>query len=301
MYDVAIIGNGLSGMAAAMYAGRFELKTLMVGELLGGMITQTDKVENYPGFISISSQELVENFRKHAEEYNVDHKYGKIDKVEKDGEIFKLTSGDKVYKSKSVIIATGTKIRKLGTRGEEEFTNKGISYCALCDGAFFKDKIVAVVGGGDAATVDALILTRYASKIYVIVRKNHMRAEPLNQEKLMKNEKIEMIYETNIKEFVGDKLLQKLILDKPFNGSEELEVNGCFIAIGHNINSELALQLGVQLNDKKEIIIDKESKTNVEGVFAAGDVVNNHFKQAITGVAEGVVAAHSVYMFVSHK
>lgn len=299
MYDVAIIGNGLVGLGAAMYAGRFELKTLLIGELLGGTITQTDKVENYPGFVSITSQELVENFRKHAEAYSIDHKYGRVDNIIKEDDHFKIFSGENNFESKTVILATGTIVRRLGVESEKIYENKGVSYCALCDGAFFKDKVVAVVGGGDGAAVDALILTRYAKKVYLIVRKDKMRAEPTNQQKLIENDKIEIIYNTNVLEFKGENMLQKIKLDNPFKGNEEIEVQGCFIAIGHIINSELAKQLGVNLNDKGEIIIDRKAKTNVKGVYAAGDVVDTHFKQAITGVAEGVFAAHSAYEEVS--
>lgn len=299
MYDVAIIGNGLVGLGAAMYAGRFNLKTLVIGELMGGTITQTDKVENYPGFVSISSQELVKSFNDHADAYDVDNKTGRIDKVEKDGETFKLYSGEEVYESKSVIIATGTKVRKLGLESEEKFANRGISYCALCDGAFFKDKTVAVVGGGDGAAVDALILTRFAKKVYILVRKNELRADPSNKEKLESSDKIEIVYNTSINEFIGENLLEGVKLNNPYNGNEVLPIQGCFIAIGHIVNSKLAESLGVKLNDKKEIIINRESETNVPGVFAAGDCVDNSFKQAITGVAEGVMAAHSVYKYVS--
>ncbi len=301
MYDVAIIGNGLVGLAAAMYAGRFELKTLVIGELLGGTITQTDKVENYPGFVSISSPELVNNFKEHADAYGVDNKMGRVDKVEKIGETFKLYSGSEVYESKTVILATGTTVRKLGLDTEEKLANRGVSYCALCDAAFFKGKTVAVVGGGDGAAVDALILTRFAEKIYILVRKDNLRAEPLNKEKLEKSDKIEIIYNTSITEFLGENMLEGVKLNNPYNSSDVLPIQGCFVAIGHIVNSEIASSLGVKLNDKKEIMINRESETNVPGVFSAGDCVDSGFKQAITGVAEGVLAAHSVYKFVSHK
>ena len=301
MYDVAIIGAGTSGYSAAMYAGRFNLKTLILGEEPGGLITTTNEVENWPGIKSISGQDLAKALREHAEVYDVDIKQERVTSIEKTDSGFKLITGAGEYEAKTVILATGTKVRKLGAPGEKELENRGVSYCALCDGAFFKDKVVAVVGGGDGAAVDSLILTQFAKKVYVIVRKDFMRAEPKNQEKLKQNEKIEFIFNTNIKEFIGDNVLQKLKLDNPYNGSDELEVQGCFVAIGHIVNSGLAEQMGVELDERKQIKIDRDGKTNIKGVFACGDVVDSHFKQAITGAGEAVAAAHSAYMYLHHE
>jgi thioredoxin reductase (NADPH) len=299
IYDVAIIGIGLAGLSAAMYSGRFNMKTIAFGELLGGTITTTDLVENYPGFKSIQSFDMVEKFREHAMDYDVDLKYDKVTSIVKKDDLFEITSSSGTYLSKTIIIATGSKVKKLNASGEERLANKGIGYCALCDGAFYKNKIVAVVGGGDSAVVDALLLTRYAEKVYVIVRKDKLRAEPSNQDKLSENDKIEMIYNTNVIEFLGENKLEGVKLDKPYNGNDELKLNGCFVAIGHSINNELALSLGVEINEKGEIKIDRKAKTNVPGVYAAGDVVDSEFKQAITGAAEAVLASHSAYKYIS--
>jgi thioredoxin reductase (NADPH) len=299
IYDVAIIGTGLTGLSAAMYSGRFNLKTIAFGELLGGIITSTDLVENYPGFKSIKSFEMVEKFLEHANDYDVEIKHEKVKYIVKENDLFKVEYSSGTILSKTIIIATGSKVKKLNAPGEEKLANKGIGYCALCDGAFYKDKVVAVVGGGDAAAVDALLLTRYAKKVYVIVRKEQMRAEPSNKEKLKNNDKIEIIYNTNVIEFLGDNKLESVKLDNPYNGNNELTLDGCFIAIGHIINNELALSLGIEVNEKGEIKIDRNAKTNVPGVYAAGDCIDSGFKQAITGAAEAVLASHSAYKYIS--
>ena len=299
IYDVAIIGTGLTGLSGAMYSGRFNLKTIVFGELLGGTITSTDLVENYPGFKSINSFDMVEKFREHALDYDVKIKNEKVNSVVKKDNLFQLTTSSGTFLSKTIILATGSKVKKLNAPGEDKFANKGIGYCALCDGAFHKDKIIAVVGGGDSAAVDALLLTRFAKKVYVFVRKDKMRAEPSNQEKLNNNDKIEIVYNTNVVEFLGNEKLEKLKLDNPYNGNDEFEVGACFIAIGHQVNNEIAKSLGVDINEKGEIKIDRNAKTNVPGVYAAGDCIDGEFKQVITGAAEAVLASHSAYKYIT--
>ena len=205
------------------------------------------------------------------------------------------------YHAKTIIFATGAKWRELSMKGAEEFKSKGVHYCALCDGALYKDKILAVVGGSDSAAKEAILLAQNAKKVYIIYRGDKIRSEPINAKLIEKNKKIEVITNTNITEILGDKMVNKVILDKGYNGSKNLEVNGVFGAIGHIPLSDLAVKLGVKINKKKEIMIDRESKTNVKGIFAAGDVVDSGFKQAITGVAEGVVAAHSVYTYTNEN
>ncbi|MBS3106212.1 FAD-dependent oxidoreductase [Candidatus Woesearchaeota archaeon] len=294
-YDVIIIGGGVSGFAAAMYAGRFELKTLVIGDTLGGVIITTNEVANYPGFKMVTGIELADKIREHALEYKVDVDTAFTTKCEKTKEGFKVSTSEKSYLGKTVILATGTKWRKLKVPGEEDFANKGVHYCALCDGAFYKDKVVALVGGSDSAAKDALVLTQYAKKVFIIYRGKQIHPEPINLRRVEQNKKIEVINETNVKEIKGEKFVNKLILDKPYKGSEEFAVDAVFIAIGHEPLNELAKQLGVKLNGKGEIIIDRHGFTNVEGVYAAGDIVNTEFKQAITGVAEGVTASFNAY------
>lgn len=307
-YDLTIIGAGVTGLAAAMYSARLGLKTLVLGASLGselsvgGVITTTNIVENYPGFKKLTGTELAEKIKEHAESYDkVTIKEEKAEDVEKQNTSFKIKTNTSSYESKTVIFATGTKWRKLpeSIKGSREFENKGVAYCALCDGPLFKNKTIAVVGGSDSAAKDALVLAEHAKKVYIIYRKEKIRAEPINLERLEKNEKIEIINNTNITEIKGKQMVESVILDKEFNGSTELALEGVFVAIGHIILSDLAKNLGVKTNEKGEIIIDhKDSSTNLPGVFAAGDVADKPFKQAITGVAEGCTAAHSSYEYI---
>ncbi len=296
MYDLIIIGGGCSGLSAAMYATRLGLKTLTFAELPGGLITSTHLVENWPGEKSISGPDLAMKLYEHALHAGTELKNEIVQNIENLGEKdgfphFQVTSASGKYESKTILIATGTKHRKLGVPGEAELENKGVSYCALCDGAFFKQKIVCIVGGGDSAAKEALFLSEHASKVYIIVRKDFMRAEPLNAARVEKNEKIEVLYETEIAEIIGDGKVEKIKLK---NG-EEMEMQGVFMAIGHDAQTELAEKMGVELNDHKEIKINRRAETNIKGVFAAGDCCDTEFKQAITGSAEAVTASYYAY------
>ncbi len=301
MYDLIIIGGGIAALSAALYAGRFQLKTLVIGEKLGGTIILTDDVSNYPGFKKITGMGLFEKVKEHAKEYDIDIVEKKVEEVKKGKSCFEVSVKDKKHKTKTIIFATGTEWRKLNVSGEEEFTNKGVHYCALCDGALYKDKILAVVGGSDSAAKEALLLTEYGKKVYIIYRKEKIRAEPINLKRVMDNKKIEIINNTNIKEIKGDKFVNGVVLDKAYKGSKELRLDGLFIDIGHIPLSSLAKSIGAKVNDKKEIVIDKDSATNVKGVFACGDVVDSKFKQAITGAAEGVIAAYNAYQYVKNE
>ena len=308
MYDTIIIGAGVTGLATAMYASRLGLKTLVFGttsgnELpIGGTITLTDNVENYPGFISLTGEELAKKLEEHAKQYDISIKEEKVIEIsndEKDYFVVKTEKGN--FSSKTVIFATGTKLRELTIKGADEFKNKGVHYCALCDAAFYRDKVMGIIGGSDAAAKEALVLAQHGKKVYIIYRKEKIRAEPINLKLIEKNEKIEVINNTNVVEIKGDKKVQSVVLDKEYNGSKELQLDAVFGAIGHTPLSDLAVKLDVKINGKNEIMIDRDSKTNVEGVFAAGDVVDSGFKQAITGVGEGVVASHSAYQYIKKK
>ncbi len=311
MYDIVIIGAGVTGLASAMYAARLNLNTLVLGmnssnELpIGGVITLTEVVENYPGFIRLSGHELAQNMLKHALDYKdkVEIKEDLAVDVKKKAGCFNVhTKSGSKHKAKAIIFATGTKWRKLPMKGALEFESRGVHYCALCDGAIFKDRVVAIVGGSDSAVKEALLLAEHAKKVYIIYRGKEIRSEPINGDRIKKNSKITMITNTNIVEIKGDKFVNKIILDKEYNGSKELELDGVFGAIGSDPLSDLAKKLGVKTNEKNEIVIDHlNGKTNISGIFAAGDVVDTEFKQAITGVAEGVTAAYSAYRYVNEN
>jgi len=294
-YEFAILGSGPAGLSSAIYAARFRLKTIVIGELPGGLITTTHLIENWPGIISISGLDLAESLKKHAEANDVLSVQGKVTDVKttKHGFMISLEDGAK-YSAKSVLFATGTTRRKLNIPGEKEFTNKGVSYCAVCDGALFKNKIVCIIGGSDSAVKESLFLAEHASKVYIIYRGDKLRAEPINMDRMNANKKIEVITNRDLSEIFGEKSVKGV----KFKEGGELAVDGVFVEIGATPNSGLAEQLGVFLNEKKEIIADSNSSTNVPGVFAAGDVTNSHFKQAITGASEGVIAAFSAFDYL---
>ena len=308
-YDFVIIGAGGTGLAAAMYGARLGLKTAIFGfthgtELpVGGVITTTNIVENYPGFKVISGVELAKKLEEHAKVYDlVSIKKEKIEEIKKSKYGFSIKSNKANYESKTILFATGTKLRKLEVSGSYEFENKGVSYCALCDGFLYREKTVAIVGGSDSAAKDALLLSEHAKKVYIIYRGEKIRPEPINLKRIEVNKKIEVVNNTKIKEIKGKDFVTSVVLDKEYKGKKELDLDGVFVAIGHIILSDLAKGLGVKLTGHGEIIIDhKTSETNVPGVFAAGDVTDKQFKQLITGVADGCTAAYSAYEYITKK
>ncbi|MCX6815606.1 MAG: FAD-dependent oxidoreductase [Candidatus Aenigmarchaeota archaeon] len=305
-FDIIIIGAGVAGLAAAMYAGRMNLKTLVLGESpVGGVITTTDMVENYPGFKKITGLDLANAIKDHALEYKIKLEEDKVTEVKRIGSCFTLkTEEGKTYQSKTLLFATGTRHRELGVPGEKDLANRGVHRCALCDGAFYKNKVVAVIGGSDSAAKEALVLTQWAKKVYIIYRGEKIRAEPVNQKRIedkIKQKKIEIIYSTNVKEIKGDNKVTAVILDKPYAGKKEFLLDAVFIEIGFVPLSDLAKNVGVAINDKGEIIINRNAETNVPGVYAAGDVADTAFKQAITGVGEAVLAVYSAYKYLGEN
>ncbi|MGY5864040.1 MAG: FAD-dependent oxidoreductase [Candidatus Thorarchaeota archaeon] len=302
MYDLLVIGTGVTGFGAAMYAARLDLRVTVIGNVDGGTITLTDDVANYPGYIQLTGQELADKLKEHALDYPVTIETGTVVDIFRNKEnIFYVVTENKTFLAKSILMATGMKEKELEVPGHEELKNKGISYCALCDAPLYKDKVVAVVGGSDAAAKEALLLAKYCPKVYIIYRREKIRPEPVNGRRIENEPKIEIITETNVTEIIGEQKVTAVKLDKPHNGSDTLSLDGIFIAIGGIPYSELAKKLGVELNAKGEIKIDRSSRTNVEGVYAAGDVVDSEFKQAITGVGEGVHAAYQAYKYVNEN
>ncbi len=301
-YDVAIIGGGVAGFSAAMYCGRLKLSTLLIVESRGGTILLTNHVTNWPGIKAISGMDLATNIEEHAKEYKPDIVDAKAVKAEKTKDGFSITDADgKTYLSRTLILATGSATRKLNIPGENELENKGVHSCALCDGVFYRDKTIAVIGGSDSAVKEALLLTQWAMKVYMIYRGEKVRAEPINLERVLANEKIEIVNNTNVKEFAGNGKLEKLILDKPYKGSNEFKVDGAFVEIGRTPNSELARQLGVKLNEKGEVMINRHAETSAPGVYACGDVADTIFKQAIVGAGEAVLASYCAYEYLQGK
>ena len=307
-FGIIIIGAGGSGLAAGMYAARLGMTSLILGATqgydlpVGGVITTTHVVENYPGFTTLTGPELAKHIEDHTRTYKeVTIKEERVSSVSKSGKGFVVKTGKGEYNGKMILFATGTKWKKLpeSVKGSKEFENKGVHYCALCDGPLYKNKIVSVIGGSDSAAKDALLLAEHATKVYIIYRGEKIRPEPINLKRIEANKKIEVINSTNIIEVKGEKLVTGVVLDKVYKNSKEMKLDGIFVAIGHIILSELAKPLGVKLNRKGEIMINHmTSETSVPGVFAAGDVTDKAFKQLITGVADGCTAAHSAYEYL---
>ena len=305
-YDIAIIGGGVTGLGASIYSARFNMKTIVFSGRLGGLIQDTHLVENYPGFKRLTGYELFQNLLEHAKDYSdlVDIKEEFVKDVKKLKDGFEVIGEKSKIKAKTILFATGTRRKKLDVPGEKEFPNKGISYCATCDAPLFRNKICIMVGGSDSAAKEALLLSEFAKKVYIVYRKEKIHPEPINMKRVeekIKEGKIEIINNTNIVEIKGDKFVNSVIFDKSYKGNKEFKCEGVFIEIGHLVESDLAKKLGVKLDNKNEIIIDRDSKTNIEGIYAAGDVAAREWKQAIVGVAEGVIATNSAYEYIQEK
>lgn len=299
MYDVIIVGAGPAGLAAALYASRYKLNAFLIGPVVGGTALEAYNVENYPAFKSISGLELMNKMEEQVSSLGVEIIAEEAVEIKRDSHFTVATEGER-YEAKMVILAMGTERRKLNVPGEKELLGKGVSYCATCDAAFFRNKSVAVIGGSDAAAKSALLLAEYASKVYIVYRRTQIRAEPVTVEAVEKNDMIEIIYKTNIVEVKGDKVVEGVVLDNEYQGSNFLKLDGVFVEVGAEPNNKLARNLGVELDKTGYINVDSMQKTNVGGVFAAGDVTNaaGELKQIVTACAQGVLAATSAYEYL---
>ena len=302
MKDVAIVGLGCAAYTAAVYTARYKLDTVLIGEVEGGMGMSAAEVGNWPGNIDISGPDLMENYKNHALSFeNVEHKVGRVEKVEKTDEGFLLTmQNSDTLEARTVIFATGSNKRHLGIPGEEEFSGKGVTYCATCDAFFYRGKDVAVLGGGDSAVEGAAIAAQVANKVYLVHRKDTFRAEPYWVDKVNEKDNVEFVLNTNAIEVIGDQKVTGLKLDTPWNGSDTLNVDGVFIEIGSIQAVSLPKNIGCTLDDRGHILVDDAMKTSIQGVFAAGDVSSgsNHFAQFATAAGEGSVAANSVFNYL---
>ncbi len=294
--DVVIIGAGPAGLAAALYAGRARLKTIVLEKAIpGGQILLTDWVENYPGFPEgIAPFELVENFRKQAEKFGAVIVTDMAKGLRRQEALWAVVGQNKEYTTRTVIIATGAAYRKLGIPGEERLTGKGVSYCATCDGAFFRDAEVAVVGGGDNALTEAVFLTKFCRKLYVIHRRDQFRAIKILQERVLGNPKIEILWNCVIESAEGESRLERVKVrnvkeDKTFS----LALDGLFVSIGMDPHTEF-LKGVVALNEWREVKVDSRMGTDKPGIYAAGDVADACPKQVATAAGAGVLAALSV-------
>ena len=298
MENVIIIGGGPAGLSAAIYLARADLKPLVfAGSPPGGQLTLTSEVENYPGFESILGSELIEKMRNQAKKFGakiIDENVLKVDFAESSNKIY---TTEKTYESKSIIIATGAKAIWLNLPSETRLRGKGVSACATCDGFFFREKTVAVIGGGDTALEEALTLTKFAKKVYIIHRRDFFRASKIMQERVLKNEKIEVIWSSATEEILGEKKVEGIRLKIKNAESKIINLDGVFVAIGHKPDTDL-FKGKVDLDEKGYIKILERRRTSAKGVFAAGDCADPYYRQAITSAGTGVEAALEVERYL---
>ena len=302
MYDTIIIGAGPAGMTAALYAARSNLKVALLERgIPGGQMNNTSDIENYPGYANISGPELAEKMFEPLENLGVEHLFGSVEKIEHQGAIKKVFTEDEIFETKTLIIATGAVHRHLGVPGEEELNSRGVSYCAVCDGAFFRDEDLLVVGGGDSAVEEAVFLTRFAKTVTIIHRRDELRAQKLLQERAFANEKIHFIWDSVVKEIKGDKRVSSVMVENVKTGEVlERKFGGVFIYVGLDPVSEFVKDLGIT-NEAGWIVTDNHMKTAISGIYAVGDVREKDLRQVTTAVGDGAVAGQEVYKYITEN
>jgi thioredoxin reductase (NADPH) len=301
-YDVVIIGGGPAGMAAGLYAARGRQKTVLLEKgVIGGQIALTELVENYPGVPTINGFDLAQAMLKQAEDHGMETAYETVSGIERDGERWKVLTEADTFRAKALIITAGADYDRLGIPGEEALTGKGVSYCATCDAAFFKEMEVAVVGGGDAAMDEGLFVTRYASKVYVIHRRDELRASAILQERALAHPKMEFVWNTVVEEVTGDTEVKSLQLKNVQTGEKStLDVNAVFIFIGQHPNTDFLGDL-LKMDGGRHVLVDEWMQTSVEGIFAAGDVRQNSARQVASSAGDGVTAAIAADHYIREK
>lgn len=301
LYDLAIIGAGPAGLSASVYASRYGVKNIVIGGVSGGVTTQTHEIGNWLGTQKIRGFEFANNATEHAKSLGAEVKSALVDEIKNESEKFVLflNNGEKI-ESKTILLALGTHHRHLGVAGEERLAGKGVSYCATCDGFFYRGKTVAVVGGNDSAAGAAVYLGDIAEKVYVLYRKEKLRAEKFWVDAIEKNPKIEVLYQTNIKEILGEDKVEEVLIDSTYKASDKIKVDGVFVEIGAEPNVEMAKSLGVELDEYGYIKVNADGKASVKGVWAAGDITtgSNKFKQIVTAASEGAIAANDIQKFL---
>lgn len=300
MYDTIIIGAGPAGMTAALYAARSNLKVALIeGGLPGGQMNNTSDIENYPGYANISGPELAEKMFEPLENLGVEHLYGFVEAVEDHGDVKKVITDDEEFETRTVIVATGSKHRLLGVPGEEELNSRGVSYCAVCDGAFFRDQDLLVVGGGDSAVEEAIFLTQFAKSVTIVHRRDELRAQKVLQDRAFANEKIKFIWDSVVKEIKGENRVELVEIENVKTGQViEQAFGGVFIYVGLDPVSDFVQEL--QIRDQEGwIVTDDHMKTSVAGVFAVGDVRQKDLRQVTTAVGDGAIAGQEAYKYIT--
>jgi thioredoxin reductase (NADPH) len=304
VYDVIIIGGGPAGLGAAIYSSRARMSTLIIEKAgCGGLIAITDNLENYPGFDKgINGFELTSKMEQQARTSGAEITYGEVVAIETDETLKKVILTDKTYITKTIIIASGSSFKKLGVQGEEEFIGRGISFCATCDGPFFKNKEVAVIGGGNSALQEALFLTKFASKVTLIHRRNEFRAAKILQERVAAEPKIKIILDTVVEEITGTQTIEKIkVRNVNSFAAEEISVDGVFIFIGWTPNTKFLMNNKIALDEKGYILTDEQMKTAIDGIYACGDVRKKSLRQVVTAVSDGATAAVSAHHYIESQ
>jgi len=300
-YDLIIIGAGPAGLSAGIYAARSGLKTLIIEEkLAGGTTADAPIVENYPGFSQINGSELADKMTFHCRKTGVTiHELETVTALNLQGEEKMVLTNQAQYKAQALIIATGSHYRELGVLGEKEFRGRGVSYCGVCDGPLFKGKTVMVVGGGNSAATTTLYLSGLAAKVIVVHRREAFRCEETLTKDIQSKSNVEILWNAEVKEIKGEKVVEKVaIFDSKTQETKELPINAVFVQIGEAPNSQLARALGVQINEHGYVETDLFQRTNIQGVYAAGDITNHPVKQVGTAVGQGITAALEAYGFI---
>ena len=300
MYDTIIIGAGPAGMTAALYAARSNLKVALIeGGLPGGQMNNTSDIENYPGYANISGPELAEKMFEPLENLGVEHLYGFVKNIENHGDVKKVITDDQEFETRTVIVATGSKHRLLGVPGEEELNSRGVSYCAVCDGAFFRDQDLLVVGGGDSAVEEAIFLTQFAKTVTIVHRRDELRAQKVLQDRAFANEKINFIWDSVVKEIKGENRVESVVIENvKTNQVTEHAFGGVFIYVGLDPVSDFTKDLQIQ-DESGWIVTDDHMKTSVAGVFAVGDVRQKDLRQVTTAVGDGAIAGQEAYKYIT--
>lgn len=304
IYDVIVVGAGPAGLTAALYASRSGLDTLLLEKgISGGQLLNTDVVENYTGSGAIKGPDLAEKMEEDAFKFGAENAFGSVSKIEIDNEnnLRLVHTRNKVYKTKSIIISTGTTNRKLGIPGEQEFAGRGVSYCAVCDGAFFKNKELVVVGGGDSAVEEGLYLTQFAEKVTLVHRRDTLRAQKILQDRFFAHPKTDIIWDSNVISVNGENMVNSVsVANKHDNSISEIPVSGAFIYVGLLPNTNEFLDLGIT-NDEGFIMTDQLMKTKIKGIYAVGDVRDTPLRQVATAVSDGAIAGNEVFKYIQEE
>ena len=303
MYDTIIIGAGPAGMTAALYAARSNLKVALLERgIPGGQMNNTADIENYPGYANISGPELAEKMFEPLENLGVEHLFGLVEKIEDRGDFKEIITEDERFEAKTVIIASGANHRHLGVPGEEDYNSRGVSYCAVCDGAFFRDEDLLVVGGGDSAVEEAIFLTRFAKSVTIVHRRDELRAQKVLQNRAFANEKIRFVWDSVVESIHGDERKVTGVTFKNVKTGElsQAEFGGIFIYVGLDPVSEFAADLGIT-DEAGWILTDHQMKTSVAGIYAVGDVRQKDLRQITTAVGDGAIASQEAYKYLTEQ